>query len=86
MFSEIQLKNKFDATFSHTFSFVRFLNDALILLSCEGRIVTHGDPDLLDCFFDGIVSTMWIVSTASGSKHFFFTSKPIAFLIEYSIG
>lgn len=55
---------------------------------CERRIEFSGDADLelLDRFLDGIVSTVWVVGIASGSKHFFFTYKPIAFLIEYSIG
>lgn len=75
-------KNLMQLTLIHS----RFLNAALIFLGCEGRIVFSGDADRLDRFLDGIVSTVWIVGTASGSKHFFFTSKPIAFLIEYSIG
>lgn len=45
-----------------------------------------GGADLLDRFLDGIVSTVWIVGIASGSKHFFFTSQSIAILIEYPIG
>lgn len=65
------------------------LNAALFFFfGCEGRMEFSGGADLLDRFLDGIVSTVWIVGIASGSKHFFFTSQSIhvAILIEYSIG
>lgn len=84
-FSEIYLGIKFDATYSHTFTLSKCC-PIYFLFGCDGRIEFSGGADLLDCFLDGIVSTVWIVGIASGSKHFFFTSQSIAILIEYSIG